>query len=184
MSIWRGLVGAIVSQVISSLSTWRGWRGWGWGGGLACLLSALRMLSSLPLSPFTLPVLFSTHCGQGPYVVLNEAYPRGAGFTCSMVEPDSGVCHTGGGGIDWRAFGLSYLTFLNTWSHLVYVPWTLVPARVKHSQNNYSVIHSTLILIYFSSALTNCVFTAFVIKCNHVPFPLKYLTVNVTDLKR
>lgn len=72
---------------------------------------------------------------------------------------------------------LNYLTFLHTWSHLVYVPWSLVPAKFKHSQNSYSVIPSTLILIDFSSSLTNCVITAFVIKCNHVPFSLKYLKV-------
>lgn len=43
--------------------------------GLVCLLTALRMLSSLSLSPATLPVLFSCRCGQAPYVGLNEAYP-------------------------------------------------------------------------------------------------------------
>lgn len=53
--------------------------------GLACLLTALRMLSTLSLSRFTLPVLLSSRCGQAPYVTLNEAYPRGAGSTCSAV---------------------------------------------------------------------------------------------------
>ena len=71
--------------------------------GLACLLTALRMLFTLWLSPATLPVLFSARCGQAPYVGLNEAYPRGAGLHAALFSSTLACVgmNEGGGKDEW-----------------------------------------------------------------------------------
>lgn len=87
--------------------------------GLARLLTALRMLSTLWLSRATLPVLFSSSRGQAPYVCLNEAYPWGAGFTCSAVELHTGMCwDERRRGQRWMGLRLNYLTFSHTQSQM------------------------------------------------------------------
>ena len=71
--------------------------------GLACLLTALRMLFTLWLSPATLTVLFSARCGQAPYVGLNEAYPWGAGLHAALFSSTLACVgmNEGGGKDEW-----------------------------------------------------------------------------------